>query len=158
MYKKSLNLFTDVDNMGRLEFAKWVHDERLKRDWKMRELAERAGLHISLISFIEHGDRGANINVCTGLARAFQADVTEVLKLAGLIGNSIPDEPLTDPMVQRITDIASALNEADKAYALQFLHFLKTHKGKPDVRPSPRASPDILGRVRPKQKEKTPAS
>ena len=72
--------------MGRLDFGKWLEEERLIRGWSQRELGRRMGTSGSHISNVEAGEKGVTADFCHKLARVFSADIVDVLRMADLSG------------------------------------------------------------------------
>jgi len=94
--------------MNKVDFAEWLKAERENREWSQRELGRRMGTSGAHISHVESGSRGVTADFCVKLAGVFMADPFEVMKMAGLVGNSIPNEPETvivDPDIQAVSEL-----------------------------------------------------
>ena len=52
---------------------------RNERDWSLEELAHRAGMHVTYLSSIEHGQRNPTLNVMAALAKGLS------ISLSGLV-------------------------------------------------------------------------
>lgn len=128
--------------MGKLDFGKWLEEERLVRGWSQRELARRMKVSGSHISNVEAGSTGVTADFCHKLARAFLTDVVDVLRMAGLIGNSIPNKPETtilDPDIQKVADLM-ANNPDQKELITRMAELLVHGRGNERV---------VLGRASP---------
>lgn len=130
--------------MNKLDFGKWLEEERLIRGWSQRELARRMDISGSHISNVESGGKGVTAEFCHKLARVFSADVIDVLKMAGLIGNSIPSKPITisfDPATQRVVDLMTSIPLEQRELVMKITELVVNGNG--------------MGRASPKQKAET---
>lgn len=67
-----------VDNVE--FFAQWVRTKRQARGWSSKDLATRAQLSQSCISFVENGKRGPALRTAAKIAQAFDMPLWEVLR------------------------------------------------------------------------------
>lgn len=118
-----------VSKMVRHDFALWIEAQRKERGWSRRELGRRAGVSGTHIGKIEQDLTGVSAPLCERLAVAFNADPVEVLKLAGLVGRGIPNEPLslTEAEVKILEDIR-AMSISDRESLADFARYLKERR------------------------------
>ena len=62
--------------------AKALRTERLKQNLSMNVLAQRAGLHVSMISLLERDLRKPTLDVFLRIAEALEVDLWKILKSA----------------------------------------------------------------------------
>jgi transcriptional regulator with XRE-family HTH domain len=86
------------------DFWEWVREETYDRGWSIRELERRAGLNRGRISNAANLERQPTLEVCQGLARAFDLSVVEVQRHAGYL----PSPPSEDRL-QEFEEIAEIL-------------------------------------------------
>jgi len=128
--------------MNKVDFAEWLKVERESREWSQRELGRRMGVSGAHVSHVESGSRGVTADFCVKLAAIFMADPLDVIKMAGLIGNSIPDKPETviiDPDIQKVAELMTN-NPEQKELIRKMTELLISGKGNESV---------IMGRASP---------
>ncbi|MFO8100655.1 MAG: helix-turn-helix transcriptional regulator, partial [Dehalococcoidia bacterium] len=64
-------------------FGEVIKTEREKRGWSQANLAEKMGLSIPMISHYENNKVDASLNQIRKMARLFNTDINELLRLLG---------------------------------------------------------------------------
>ena len=82
-----------LGGMNGKEFSEWLYAEMERRGLSQSELARRAGMAQSTVSFALSGDRRPGLDFCVGVARAFDLPPEDVLQRAGLLPSSPEETP-----------------------------------------------------------------
>lgn len=53
---------------------------RIAKKWTLENLAFRAGMHVTYLSSIEHGNRNPTLNVLVGIAKALSVTTSKLLE------------------------------------------------------------------------------
>jgi transcriptional regulator with XRE-family HTH domain len=115
------------------ELVTWLEEELESRGWSQRELARRAGIAHTTVSYVLAGRQAPSWDFCAAIAEALGLAPTEVFVLAGLL-------PPPLPAVAEETEAVAILRELDpeaRAHALAML------RGLAELAPSTR--PRIVG-------------
>jgi ribosome-binding protein aMBF1 (putative translation factor) len=57
-----------------------VRSLRRTRKWSLEELSHRAGMHVTYLSSVEHGQRNPTLNVLMALAQALSVPLSELVE------------------------------------------------------------------------------
>lgn len=83
-FSKETNIWCMMLSME-TDFITWLTDRLDDRGWSNSELARRAGVVPSTISMTLSGQKQPGIDLCIGIAKAFDEQPEYVLRLAGLL-------------------------------------------------------------------------
>ena len=61
------------------KLGKRIRGIRQSKKWTLERLAERAGMHVTYLSSIEHGHRNPTLNVLASLSRGLAVSLSELL-------------------------------------------------------------------------------
>jgi transcriptional regulator with XRE-family HTH domain len=61
------------------KLGKRIRALRQSKKWTLEMLAERAGMHVTYLSSIEHGHRNPTLNVLVSLARGLAVSLSDLL-------------------------------------------------------------------------------
>jgi transcriptional regulator with XRE-family HTH domain len=61
------------------KLGKRIRSLRQSKKWTLEMLAERAGMHVTYLSSIEHGHRNPTLNVLASLARGLAVSLSDLL-------------------------------------------------------------------------------
>jgi len=61
------------------KLGKRIRALRQSKKWTLEMLAERAGMHVTYLSSIEHGHRNPTLNVLASLARGMAISLSDLL-------------------------------------------------------------------------------
>ena len=76
------------------EFIAWLVSEMDTRGWSQSETARRGKISSQMINAVVNRQTGVGVPFCTGVARAFNVPVEEVLRRAGILpqtGDLLPE-------------------------------------------------------------------
>ncbi len=54
-----------------MRLGRRVRNLRKRKKWTLEELAHRAGMHVTYLSSIEHGQRNPTLNILGAISQAF---------------------------------------------------------------------------------------
>ncbi|MDP1713929.1 MAG: helix-turn-helix transcriptional regulator [Anaerolineales bacterium] len=111
------------------KFAKWLENELETRNISQSELARQAGVTRGAINGILTGSKGPGIDLCKGIAQAFDLPPEIVFRAAGLLP---PDTTVTE-LIQQITHLTNELPLQEQQDILEFVklrHHLTKKRGK----------------------------
>lgn len=64
-----------------IKFGRRVKELRAERNWTQQQLAEISGLHKNYIGMVERGERNPSLINIEILAKSFEMDIYEFLKI-----------------------------------------------------------------------------
>jgi transcriptional regulator with XRE-family HTH domain len=103
------------------DFISWLTTEIDRRGWTNTETARRAGVVQSTISLTISRKSRPGIELCRGLARAFNIPPEEVYRRAGLLP-PLPDEP-DHAQERRLYDLYRRLPERVRERVVEYAAF-----------------------------------
>jgi transcriptional regulator with XRE-family HTH domain len=87
------------------KFSTWLVSELNKRNWSQAELARRARVSRASISGLISEIHNPGIDICNGIASAFNLRPEEVYRVAGLLPPSREIDPGTMELAHRISQL-----------------------------------------------------
>ncbi len=104
-------------------FTDWLEHELKKRDWRLSNLAKKAGIDTGSVSRILNGTRQPGPEVCRAIARAFNYSPEIVFRQARLL----PPAPEPDLEVEEAIRLFEQLAADDRKRILQTLRAWTEH-------------------------------
>ena len=72
----------DVSRSVSLEVVRLLRKERIRRELSLNQLAEKAGLSRSMVSYVERGMRNPTLQTLLRIANALNVDLSKLIKRA----------------------------------------------------------------------------
>ncbi len=102
-------------------FVEWLQEEMNRRNLNQSDLARLGHIKPGTIGNILRGERKAGLEACKAIAKAFDLDPVEVLRIAG----HIPTKYETDKVMDEAFYQMGFLNIDDKNEVLEFIKMKK---------------------------------
>lgn len=102
------------------ELKAWLIQELDRRGWSHNELARRSGMSQATVSSVLSGYRNAGADFCVKVAHTLDVAPEKLLRLAGILPTSAPDD---SPTLQEIIELARSLSLEDQADVLEYIRF-----------------------------------
>jgi transcriptional regulator with XRE-family HTH domain len=99
------------------DFVIWLTEEMNERGWSNSELARRAEIVPSTISSVISGRNQPGLELCIGVARAFNYPPERVLRQAGLL----PDQGGNQVIYNKLIEVAKNLEQTELENSYQYL-------------------------------------
>lgn len=103
------------------DFATWLEHEMVERGLSQSELARRGGLTPTAINKVLSRERRPGVDLCRGIARAFNMQDVDVMRLAGL---AAPDPSTDAPGLRELISRFSQLSDEDQEAVLRHVRAL----------------------------------
>lgn len=113
--------------MNSVEFIDWLTEELNKRGWTQSDLARKSGITKGGLSHVFAGTRKPGIDMCKGIAGAFDLPEIYVFSMAGLM------QPIEyDEVSEEFRIILHELSAAGKRDLMQIAHMILRWESKID--------------------------
>jgi len=95
-----------------ITFVEWLKEGMKQRNWRQVDLCQAAGLSSSAVSNVLNGRKKPGVKFCISVAKAFKTSPIYVLRLAGLVDESLDklqtvesDKLLVDSLIEIVLDL-----------------------------------------------------